>query len=211
MVVKQAVAGNAFDVNQILNATQAKSFADAGYTACIRYIPRNAALLAGNLTGEEIDILLEQNLSVGVVQHCAIPGWLPSAGLGNLYGSFAAQYAIEIGLPKGMQLWLDLETPSATATTEACIAYANAWFSAVQGGGYLPAVYVGYGLPLSPAQLHDDLSCKAYWRAYNGPDVAGRGYCIVQHTAKVLNGVSFDPNTVAADNDGGMPMFLSNS
>ena len=211
MVVKKAVAGNAFDIDSQLTAAQCSEFMKAGYVTAIRYVPRSSALLSGNLTQIEVETILESGLSLSCVQHCPIPGWSPSAALGKQYGDFAAWYANDIELPKGMHLWLDLETPIGSATAEDCISYANAWFSAVQTVGYLGAAYVGYGLPLSSAQLHDDLSCEAYWRAYNGPDVAGRGYCMIQHTAKVLNGISFDPNTVSPDNEGGLPMFLSNS
>lgn len=209
MVVKQAIPGNVFDVDSQLTALQCSEFLKAGYITAIRYIPRSSSLLAGNLTQIEIETILESGLSLSCVQHCPLPGWLPSAALGKQYGDFAAWYANDIGLPKGMNIFLDLETPSSHATDDDCINYANSWYSAVSLGGYIPGVYLGYGIPMTPLQLYKWLAFKNYWRAYNGPDLSGRGYQIIQKTAEVLNGVNFDPNIVAADNEGDLPIFLS--
>jgi len=211
MIVKQATASQGFDVNQPLTPGQAAEFKSAGMEFCIRYIPRTIALIKGNLTIPERDIILNAGLSLMVVQHVAMPGWFPTAELGTQYGSYAATYAEVIGLPKGMNIWVDLETPSIGATEENIIAYANAWYDSVLSAGYIPGIYCGFGIPLSPKQLHDDLKYSHYWRAYNGPDVATRGYCIVQHTAKSLNGIDYDPNTVAPDLLGDLPMWLSPS
>jgi Domain of unknown function (DUF1906) len=210
-IVKQATPGMAFDIDQEVTASLADAFLKAGYSACLRYLPRTPALIPGNLTSGEKDTILNAGLSLSAVQHCPIPGWNPTAALGTEYGTYAAKYAAEIGLPPGMNLFLDLETPSASATAQDCIDYANAWYDSVLAAGYIPGVYLGFGLPLSSKQLHDDLKFSHYWRAYNGPDVATRGYEIVQHTAKTLNGISYDPNTVSADALGGLPMWLSPS
>jgi Domain of unknown function (DUF1906) len=213
MVVKAATAGLlCFDVDQQLTDLEALEFVKAGYEACGRYIPRTPALIYGNLSSAEISTLLAAGLGIFVAQHCPEPGWSPSATLGQKYGSYAAQYAAEIGLPKGMHLWLDLETPAETATAQNCIDYENAWSTAVKAAGYLPGVYVGYGLPLSPTQLFKDFIAAAYWSAYNYTDgVATRGVQITQHTAEILNGISFDPNMISADLKGNLPMLLYNS
>lgn len=154
-------------------------------------------------------VILGAGLSLMAVQHCPTEGWDPSAELGQVYGQYGSSYAEAIGLPKGINLWLDLETPSTAATGQEVMSYANAWFSTVEAAGYVPGVYLGYGLPLGPEQLYKGLSFSHYWKAYNGPDLAIRGYEIVQHTQKELNGVSYDPNTISIDNLGGLPICAS--
>ena len=212
MVVKTATAGmKGFDVDSIMFPSECAYFIQAGYNFCIRYLPRNSSLIPGNLGVLEMNDILESGLSLGVVQHCPEPGWEPSAELGELYGQYAGTYAKQIGLPQGMNIFLDLETPALNASPQSVIEYANSWYDAIAAAGYSPGVYLGYGLPLSPQQLHDDLKFVHYWRAYNGPDLAIRGYQIVQSTAEVLKGISFDPNIVNADLRGGLPMFLSPS
>jgi hypothetical protein len=208
MTVKPAQPGNGFDCNQPLTPAGAKAFRDQGMEFAIRYLPRTPALIPGNLTEAEIGIILGTGLALSAVQHVALPGWEPTAELGTEYGSYAAEYAKLIGLPAGMVLWLDLESPDNKASGEEIILYCQAWFNAVSAAGYIPGVYVGWGIPLSYQQLYQDLPFKNYWRAYNGPQVATRGFQLVQHPAKVLSGISYDPNTCAADLKGDMPIFL---
>lgn len=199
MTVKGASPGQGFDVNQPLTASEATAFKEAGNIFCVRYIPRTPALVRGNLTSAEIKVILGADLALMAVQHVAEPGWQPTQALGAQYGVYAGVYASTIGLPKGMNIWLDLEGVATPATAQEVIDYCNAWFTAVEAVGYVPGVYVGWQVVLTPEQLYSALPFKHYWRAYNGPDVATRGYQIVQHTAKTLNGIAYDPNTSQAD------------
>ena len=149
--VKQAVAGwRGFDVNAPLPANKYSDFARAGNNFAIRYIPRSPALVKGNLTAVEIDAVMSAKIALSVVQHCPEPGWQPSASLGTQYGQYAGQYALEIGLPKGMNIWLDLETPSNSATAQDTIAYANAWYDAIQSAGYIPGYILDTGCHYRP-------------------------------------------------------------
>jgi hypothetical protein len=210
MLVKTASPCNGFDVNQQLLPGEALAFKNAGYDFCIRYLPRAADLIAGNLTNIELEkVLLEEGLCVMAVQHCPEPGWSPSDPLGSKYGNFAAQYAESIGYPKGASIYLDLETPSSAATAQDCIDYVHSWVAAVESVGYLAALYIGYGVPLTPKQLYD-LPVKSYWSAYNYDDgVATRGFQIVQHIQKTLNEITFDPNTIKVDDLGDLPIWVS--
>jgi hypothetical protein len=210
-IVKTATPSLGFDVNTPMTATLANSFRKAGYGFIIRYLPRTSALTAGNLTLAEIDILLTAGLNIMAVQHTSLPGWNPNAPLGAQYGQYAAQYASEIGLPKGINIWLDLEEVAAIATDKDVINYCHAWYSIVLDLGYIPGLYVGYGTNISDKQLYD-LPFKNYWRAYNcDQHVPTRGYQIIQHTQKTLNGITFDPNTIQADELGDLPIWLSPS
>lgn len=211
-VVKEGTPGNAFDVNQPLSGAQAAEFKAAGYDTCIRYIPRNASLVAGNLTAPEIAAILGAGLNLGVVQHVAQPGWEPSAELGEAYGQYAAQYCGQIGLPKGISVWLDLEEVASTATTQDVIDYCEAWYGEVLKAGFIPGLYVGWNVKLSAQELYTQLSFKSYWRAYNTDIIVViRGYSIIQHPQKKLNGITYDPNTIQKDNLGGLPVWLSPS
>lgn len=189
-----------FDVNQPLSALECNSFRRAGYAFCIRYIPRTSALMTGNLSYEEAELILASGLALSVVQHVPLPSWMPTAALGAQYGSFAASYAKNtVGLPEGMILWLDLESVSKSATSEEVIGYCTEWFNAVQSVGYIGGLYVGWEPGLNGQQLYD-LPVKHYWRAYNADFTPSpRGYQMIQHTQKTLNGVAFDPNTTQAD------------
>lgn len=200
-----------FDVNQPLTAVQACNFKDAGYAFCIRYLPRTAALIQGNLTAAEITILHGAGLAIGAVQHVAEPGWQPSAALGSEYGLFAASYAEMIGIPKGINLWCDLEDVAGDSTVQDVIDYCTSWFKSVQGSGYDPGLYCGWNMELDPQQLYD-LPFKHYWKAYNYDDgVATRGFQLIQHPQQTLEGITYDPNISQPDELGDSAIFWNPS
>ena len=209
--VKPAPAGTmGFDVNHILTADQALAFKNAGYGFCIRYVPRTAALAKGNLTNAEAKDILGAGLALMPVQHVSNPGWNPTTNLGTLYGNFAATWCTTtVQLPKGMNVWCDLEEVADGTPAADVIAYCQAWYNAVHSAGYVPGLYVGYGTGLTAAQLYNDTSFQHYWRAYNGPQVAGRGYQLLQKTEKTLGAVTFDPDVTQMDNEGDAVLWLS--
>ena len=209
--VQQAPAGLAgFDVNQPLTASNALDFKNAGYAFCIRYIPRTAALLKNNLTNTEAVDILHAGLALMPVQHVSPENWIPNTNLGTAYGNFAARYAAQVvGLPKGVNIWCDLEGVAPGVSPNDVIAYCQAWYYAVHTAGYTPGLYVGFGTLLSPEQLYNDISFQHYWRAYNGPAVATRGYQLIQKTQKTLNNITFDPNSTHNDDMGDSALWLS--
>ena len=199
-----------FDVNSILSSSQAQSFKNAGYSFCIRYLPRAANLIQGNLTNGEAQVILNAGLALMAVQHVALPGWKPSTNLGTIYGNYAATYASQVvQLPQGLNIWCDLEGIAPETDAKDVIAYCQAWYYAVHIAGYVPGIYVGYDPILSADQLYDDLSFQHYWRAYNGPQVATRGFQLLQQTEKTLDGVTFDPDVTQDDNMGDSALWLS--
>jgi hypothetical protein len=209
-IVKTATAGAlGFDLNQPLSTAHAAEFKAAGYDFVVRYIPRKATSIEGNLTVSEISAILAGGLCLMAVQHVAMPGWEPSIELGQEYGQAAASYCTNIGLPKGLNIWLDLEE---VAPNEDVIGYCKAWFIAVNAAGYVPGIYIGYNPGITGEQAYADLPFRHYWRAYNADVVvATRGYQILQHPQKALNGIEFDPNTIQADLLGDLPIWLSPS
>jgi|ERR1700743_241758 len=208
MMVKPVIPCEAFDVNQPLTHGQASAFKANGYDACIRYLPRTPDLVRGNLTAQEMQILLSANLAVGFVQHVALPGWNPTAALGHQYGSYCAEYAQSIDIPPGPVLWCDLEEVAPGTTAQAVIEYVSSWAAAVTAAGYLAGLYVGWNVVLSDRQLYD-LPVKNYWRSYNcDQSIPTRGFQMVQHTQKTLNGIDYDPNIIQEDNLGELPVFI---
>jgi hypothetical protein len=211
--IQQAAAGlTGFDVNQVLSAANAQALKNAGYDFCVRYVPRTSSpsLAPGNLTNAEAVNILNAGLALMAVQHVANPGWVPTAALGTSYGSYAATYASEIvGLPPGINIWLDLEEVATDSSATDIIAYCQAWYAAVESAGYVPGIYVGYGVILSSSQLYNDLSFQHYWRAYNGPQVATRGYQVIQKTQVTVDGIEIDPDVTQDDNLGGAAIWLA--
>jgi hypothetical protein len=209
--VQNASAGLlGFDVNQPLTAAQAKAFQKAGYSFCVRYIPRTAQLVKNNLTNDEAVGILNAGLALMPVQHVALPGWAPNTNLGTVYGNFAVSYARDIvGLPQGINIWCDLEEVATTSDPRDVMAYCQAWYYAVHLAGYVPGLYVGYGTMLTPDQLYNDISFQHYWRAYNGPQVSTRGYQLIQKTEQHVNGITIDPDLTQHDEMGDSAIWLS--
>jgi hypothetical protein len=212
MVVKQAIPCQSFDVDQILSLEEAKAFVAAGYLGVGRYFPHVPTSKVGNLTTAEMKNLITAGLSVFVVQHCPLPNWMPTGELGTEYAKYGGSYLNWQEYPKGAIAFLDLEMVSKEATATAIIEYCNNWFDGITAAGFVPGIYIGYQTGLSDAQLYGSLKFKSYWRAYNcDQSIPTRGWQIIQHTAKTLNGISYDPNTIQADNKGDLPMWVSPS
>lgn len=208
-LVKAATEGMiGFDVNQPISGAQAAEFFADGYSFCFRYIPRIPKLAKGNVTMPEIAAILGAKLALGIVQHTPLPGYDPSAELGETYAKYAIEYCEQIGLPKGINIFLDLEEVSKAATAQEVSAYCTSWYNIVNAGGWMPGLYVGYGTGLTDEQLWM-LPFKTYWASYNTDNkIPNRGYCMVQHPQKTLDGITFDPNTIQADKLGGLPILL---
>ncbi|MES2376265.1 MAG: DUF1906 domain-containing protein [Bacteroidota bacterium] len=216
-----ATGQKGFDADFILTAAQANDFRQAGYDFCIRYVPRTAILAATthtNLTNAEALNILNAGLGLMAVQHTRNEGWAPTAALGAADGSYAVTYASQVaGLPPGINLWCDLEVVATGTSAADVIAYCQAWYNAVNAGGYVPGLYVGFGIVLTAAQLYANLSFQHYWSAYNAETgVHGRGYQLVQHDQLPLKSVTpdtsgsfFDPNITQADGLGGLPLWLA--
>jgi hypothetical protein len=209
MQAKPAIAGAGFDVNQPLSAAQAASFKAAGMDFCIRYLPRTPALIKGNLTSAEANIIIGAGLALMAVQHVPQPGWMPSAALGTQYGTYATDYAEEIDLPPGVTIWADLEEVAGGTTAQAVKDYCTAWFNAVTSAGYVPGLYCGWNIVLTAQELYD-LPFKHYWKAYNYDNgVATRGFQLIQQPQKTLDGLTYDPNILQADHLGDVPIWLT--
>ncbi len=206
-----------FDTAVPLTVAAARDYAAKGFQFCIRYVSRtdksrtdNAARGLGDISESEGKAILSAGMALMIVQHVAAHGWVPTAQLGKDYGTKAAQFTQAAGVPKGVNLWLDLEDiPQATPAAD-IIAYANAWFAQVKAAGFVPGVYVGFAVWLTPDQLFFDLHTEHYWRA-DGKivDVSHRGYQMFQHTSNIGTAQEFDKDVVMYDSLGGAPLWLA--
>lgn len=204
-----------FDANVSIGAQSAERFYNAGYRFVVRYVPR-VRPQPHDLSVGELAALLRAGLAVMVVQHVALPGWHPTADLGDMYGAYAAEAAEEAGYAMGAVLWCDLEEVAAGTPREETIAYCNAWYEAVRAVGYRPGLYVGYGCGLNAHDLYYRLKFSRYWSAYNlnkDQYPAVRGVQLRQFVAKAADRVpgvefQFDVNLIGKDSKGSTPLLM---
>lgn len=198
-----------FDANSVISLSVAQQFAAQGYHFCVRYLSRNTPQASGDLSNGEASNILAGGLALMAVQHVQSEGWVPSAELGSSYGSNAATNAQQIGLPAGMNIWLDLEGVAAGTSSQIIIEYCTNWYDQVEAAGYIPGIYVGANCGLSGNQLYD-LPFQHYWQSLsNVPAIPERGYQMVQSgVAEPVNGIGIDQDVVQVDNEGGAPLWL---
>ena len=203
-----------FDADTPISFAAAGQFFAQGYRFCLRYVGRTAM---GNedLTSDEAEDILRANLALMVVQHVEEEGWSPTGGLGTTYGTNAATFSQQIGIPAGVNVWLDLEGVSPAAAAGDVAAYCQAWYTAVAAAGYLPGIYVGWEPGLSAQQIYD-LPFQHYWGAYNvdGDATPACGWCLKQHPGSggTVAGVDtsvYDDDFALTDAEGRTAMWLS--
>lgn len=202
-----------FDANMPITDAAAKAFYAAGFRFCLRYIGRTR-MAANDLTAEEAQRLLNHGFALMPVQHVQNPGWRPTRELGTEYGSNAARFAQEIGFPRGVNVWCDLEGVNRNTPLADVIAYCNAWSDAVNASGYVPGLYVGYAARLQGLQF-SELKFQHFWGAYNVHDLetpGARGWQLVQFPGTgAVAGVSsyaYDVNETQVDRQGGQVRWL---
>lgn len=200
-----------FDANTILTAQTASRLRQAGFVFCIRYLSRAEGQQSGDLSALEAERILDAGLALMAIQHVEGPGWTPSAELGTNYGLAAAANAHEVGLPGGVNVWLDLEGINYATSASDVIAYCNAWCDAVTAAGYLPGIYVGANAILSGDQLYWRLKTKHYWKSGSSvPDIPQRGYQLNQRIVPgdTVAGVQIDRDVTQTDHFGDAVQWL---
>lgn len=205
-----------FDANQRITSAQARAFVEHGYSFAVRYVRRSTPH-AYDITAGELAGLLGNGLGVMLVQHVALPGWIPSGALGSSYGITAAAEATRAGLPHGVHLWCDLEGVRDGVPALDVIDYCNNWHRWVSDAGFRPGLYVGDSCGLSAVNLYRRLRFDSYWSAYNlnrdrHPIV--RGVQMRQFAATLEDLVpgftnqTMDVDVIHADALGGTPTLL---
>ena len=209
--IKNAPAGmKGFDANEVISASVARQFVEAGYQFAVRYVGRTQ-MASHDLTAAEANTLLDAGLALMPVQHVEAGEWMASGELGTTYGRNAAQFTAAIGFPPGVNVWLDLESVSTSASSADVIAYCNNWFGAVAAAGFTPGVYVGWQPMLSNDELYNNLKFQHYWGAYNVDAVIPvRGWQMKQSPAhQQVAGIDHDDNVTHVDGAGGQVMWLA--
>lgn len=213
-VVQPAVpALQGFDTTARVTPSAARAFRSQGFAFCIRYLSRTAPRAEGDLSATEAEDILGGGLSLMAIQHASRARWIPTAALGAQYGQAARENAQSVGLPSGMNIWLDLEGVRAGVAGEEVIAYCNAWFDAVTTAKYRPGIYIGSECGLSDHELFWRLKTQHYWRSGSQiPDVPHRGYQIIQRISPapdIVNGIAIDRDVSLKDELQGTPFWLS--
>ena len=199
-----------FDADTVVTRETAAQFFAQGFRFCIRYLSRAATQGASDLTVSEALDILGAGLALGAVQHVRAEGWLPSSDLGAEDGVHAAYHAFVLGFPCGINVWCDLEGVAGGTTSEEVIGYCNSWFDAVAAAGYVPGLYVGANAILDGQDLHDRLKFSHYWKSLSRvPEVAVRGYQMIQSNEHTVNGIGIDENRTQSDLLGGAVVWLA--
>jgi hypothetical protein len=209
-VISAAPGVLGFDTDGIVTPAAAALFVADGYRFCIRYVSRAEAQGPADLSASEALDILGSGLALSVVQHPRAAGWTPSRALGSQDGSRAAQHAVALGFPPGVNIWCDLEGVATATPAQAVIDHCNAWFDAVSASGYVPGVYVGADAILDGDALHRQLKFAHYWKSLSTvPDIAVRGYQLVQSDEHTAHGISIDNNKTQTDRLGGTIILLA--
>jgi hypothetical protein len=208
---KSPSGATGFDSDTVLSASVAQAFVQEGFTFVIRYLSLGESEDEGDLSTAEAEDILNSGLGLMAVQHVDYPGWTPSETLGGQYGANAAANAKKVGLPAGVNIWLDLEGVADGVSSSDVTAYCNAWFAAVAGAGYVPGLYVGSDAILNGEQLYYDLDVEYYWHSGSEvPPVDVRGYCMAQTISDdyEIDGCAYCRDVIQADSMGNTPVWL---
>lgn len=197
-----------FDTSTPLTLDKAVELKTAGYTFAVRYVPflQNPA---GDITTQEINDIVNAGLGLLLVQHCRLPGWIPTGALGTQDANRAVAYLNAVGMPKGVSIYLDLEGVKVGTATGDILAFCNNWYDIIENAGYVPGIYVGANCGLSGDALYHGLKFQHYWKSLSTvPNIPTRGYEMVQTSGKAVCGISIDEDTVTGDNLGNAPLAL---
>jgi hypothetical protein len=191
-----------FDCDSPLDRVAARAFKDAGFAAAARYLSLDMGQVSGDLSTAEAAILIGAGLAIVPVQHVRRAGWVPSALTGAHDGRAAGWNAGQLGVPKGVVLWLDLEGVADAVQPRDIIGHVTSWMGAVGQFGYTGGIYAGANCGLDPAQLYDDLATRHYWHSGSraAPIPAVRGVQAVQRIENLsLAGLGYDRNITQTD------------
>jgi hypothetical protein len=205
-VVGAMAACRIVDTSAKLTAGIVGPLVDAGYQGVVRYVHLPGVQGTWDIDPVELKALLDGGLGLMLVQHVRYPGWDPAKCSGAEDAGTAIASAKAAGYLAGAHIFVDLEGISGTgdATTQ----YATDWAAAVVAAGYKAGCYVGYSVPLTPAQLYALENINSYWSDAGPRSVATRGFAIKQHAEIHLGGIPFDPDDVAPDVLGDTPVWM---
>jgi hypothetical protein len=209
MIARPATPGLYYDASVRLHESSARALLDAGCAGVFRYVPlpRNSA--SGDVTADEIQLLTGLGLEVGLVQHVRNPPWDPRQHRGGDDGACAADYAKLVGYHVDCHLWCDFEGSMTGTPSSAAIEYVTGWAAEVVAAGFRAGLYCGYDDPLSPVELYALHGVTSYWSDAGHRKVSTRGVAISQGPEMTIAGVRVDPDQVAPDLLGDLPLVCA--
>lgn len=214
-VTSATVGARGADMLSKLTQDNVQTLVANGYAFCVRYVPLADQSDPGGtwaLTTDEAQAILDGGLALMVVQRARTGAVQASQGTDD--GDAAVTSCQAIGLPRGVNVWLDLESISGEV-----LAYANNWYMQVLNAGYAPGVYVGaaitdHGQAVTGYQLYWKLLFQHYWRSMSDvPDIENRGYQMIQLRPgdQMLEGLQIDIDVTQEDYEGDWAQWLSPS
>lgn len=197
-----------FDASTPCSLAQLVALKAVGFRGGVRTVTTDPAAHPSDITAAEVADFMAAGIGLMLYQRPRNPGWLPTAALGKADAEVFAAKAARANFLAGASAWDDLEGIGGSGSST--VAYANEKAQGLKGAGLSPGAYVGFDVPLTGDELFRDLVVSAYWRGVSDvPDVATRGYTVVQVAANVLvAGVLVDVNVVRADKLGGRPFWM---
>ena len=214
--VRSATPGAAgFDCSTTLSQAALDAAVAANFTFCLRYVSYGETAQSDDLTTDEATRILNAGLALMAMYPWPGDAWPspPSAALGTRNGARTVAHAQGVGLPGGVNIFLDLEGVPSTVSAGNVIAYCNTWYDVVEAAGYIPGIYVGDSTQLSGDQLYNDLKMQHYWKSGSDvPDITTRGYQMVQSipgNPPSIGGQTIDTNVTMTDRLGGNAQWLA--
>lgn len=171
-VVDVPVGWRGVDCATPVTVDAARALKARGVDFVVRYL--------GQVTAAELAVLFDAGLGVELVTFSRAPGWDPSAELGTKDGDEdVARLVVELKIPPGMVVWIDLEGPAGDAAVVA--EWVSARASRLVNAGFIAGLYVGDGCVLNGEQLYALPEVTRYWRAFNyGIPEPACGFCQFQ-------------------------------
>lgn len=213
-IARRATPGKWCDTSTPLMRAAAEELRRQGYLGVFRYLPLPGNDTSRDLTRDELAMLLEVGLEVGVVQHVrgfppAHPLWSPAEHDALEDAATAIQMARRAGMPDGVHLFQDLEAVDGSKGDTS--GYTVRWGHVVRTSGYAAGLYVGYAVPLSPVDLYELPDVDCYWGDGPARTVAVRGCAIVQGRSLRADGVlpPLDQDVIQVDAKGGLPIIAA--
>jgi hypothetical protein len=185
-----------------------------GFRYCLRYLSlKYKQDTSVDLSSQEAEDILASGLALSPVQRVRKADWVPTNSLGTTTGQNAANNAISVGFPPGINVWLDLEGVKAGTPASNVIGYCNNWFDEVKAKNYIPGIYVGADAILTGTQLAN-LKFQHYWKSGSiVPNIPGQGYQLIQTIpspplGEFRHGIHIDYDKTQTDSLGGQVIWL---
>ncbi|MCL2450879.1 MAG: DUF1906 domain-containing protein [Polyangiaceae bacterium] len=208
-IARTATPGPWFDVYPCLTRSQADAFKARGMVGVFRYGPLPKNSTTSDLSREELAMLVDVGLEVGLVQHPRLPKYNELKSHSGVADAITVgRYAVSVGVPAGVHVFLDLEGVRDSSPAEVA-EYCNDWATAIGQIGFRCGLYVGFDAVLNAEQLYALPGFDCYWADAGPRKVATRGFAVKQgFGVEAADGLpAYDPDTMAVDRLGGLPVI----